>query len=142
MFASPRGRKQMGQLISLKCEKCGYEVNLGVGAGLTFNSLDTVLTLFDKPTQDKIKAAIEQYPRNFWYVSKEIGVCDKCGRISGVAVFKLNQENGQFIVYKAKCPCGAEVDIYDSEEVIEGKTKISCPPCGEPLEVTVNGHWD
>ena len=132
----------MGKLVNLKCEKCGYETNLGLGAGYLFFDLEVVLSLFDKETQEKIKMAVEQNPGATWSASKEIGICDRCGKISAIGVFTLTDPSGKEITIKAKCPCGAEVDIKKTEDVLKGKTDISCPACGDVLKATVNGHWD
>ena len=132
----------MGQLVNLKCKKCGYETNLGLGAGLTFNDLDRILVFFDQATQDKIRAAVEGHNR-LWYVYKEVCVCEKCGKISAIAVFKTTDAQGKEIMYHARCQCGsANVEIHDFEKLQEGKETLSCPACGDILEISVTGHWD
>lgn len=132
----------MGQILTFKCKKCGYEANLWLGAGMTYNVLDNVISLFDEKTREKIKDAIKATPGSFWYVRKEIGLCDKCGKMSAIAVFELTKQDGVIIQYKAKCPCGAEVEILDSDKALRGEITISCPACGKLLEVTCTGHWD
>lgn len=132
----------MGRIVSFNCKKCGYEANLWIGAGMTYNSLDNVITLFDKKTQEMIKDAISKYPHGNWDIRKEIGICEKCGKISAVAVFNLTTDNKVTITYKAKCPCGGEVEIVDAGKVLDGQITLSCPHCQEALEAAVTGHWD
>jgi predicted RNA-binding Zn-ribbon protein involved in translation (DUF1610 family) len=132
----------MGQLVNLKCKKCGYETNLGLGAGMTFNNLEMVISYFDKETQGKIRALAES-SNKLWYVYREIGICEKCGKISAIAVFKTTDASGKEIMYHSRCQCGsANVELHDFEKVQEGKDILYCPACGDALEVSVTGHWD
>ncbi len=132
----------MGQMVSLKCQKCGYEAKLWVGAGMIYNVLDNVVTFFDSKTQAQIRDTVKNNPECFWSVSKEIGICDKCGKISAIAVFKLTDKSGKFTEYRAKCQCGNEVEIMDLEKVLDGRISLCCPVCQDPLTVEVMGHWD
>ncbi len=133
----------MGQLINLKCEKCGYETNLGIGAGMLYYDLDTVLTLFDKETQGKIRDAVKDIPPSNWMASKEIGICEKCGKISAIPVFTIDTGDGKTIEYRGKCQCGSSsLDIKDFEKIQDGTDSISCPICGDTLVVSVQGYWD
>ncbi len=133
----------MGQLINLKCEKCGYETNLGIGAGMTYNDLEMVITFFDKDTQEKIRALVGSTPKKLWNVTKEIAVCEKCGKISAIAVFRSQDAGGNPIEYRAKCQCGSSsLNIYDSNEVLEGRVSIPCPACGDGMKASVQGMWD
>ena len=133
----------MGQLINLKCSKCGYETNLGIGSGLTYNDLEKVLSFFDNATKDNIRKVVSEGSNKLWYVYKEIARCEKCGKISAIAVFKTTAPDGREITYHAKCQCGSnDIELFDSEKIIDGKATIACPICGDNLEVTVQGHWD
>ena len=132
----------MGQLVNLKCKKCGYQTNLGIGAGKRFIDLETVLDLFDKETQGKIRDIVGKNAGKGWLVSKEIGICEKCGKISAVAVFEMTDIEGKEIQFKAKCPCGADVELADREAVLDGRSSITCPACGDELEITMEGFWD
>ena len=131
----------MGKLINLKCEKCGYETNLGVGAGMNYYDLEKVITMFDTGTREKIRAEVAT--GKVWYVRKEIGVCDNCGKISAIAVFRSEDNTGKVTEYKTKCACGStSLELYDADDVIEGKVTISCPICSDTLTVSFNGMWD
>ena len=131
----------MGKLINLKCEKCGYETNLGVGAGMNYYDLEKVITMFDTDTREKIRAEVAT--GKIWYVRKEIGVCDNCGKISAIAVFRSEDNTGKVTEYKTKCACGStSLELYDADDVIEGKVTISCPICSDTLTVSFNGMWD
>lgn len=132
----------MGQLLNLKCNKCGYETNLGVGAGISFNRPDVVSFFFDKKISEEIFAVIERIGNGSWSVVKEIGVCEKCGKISAIAVFRATDSDGRTVEYRAKCPCGGEVELFSPEDVLNGRKKLSCPACGDVLEVTSQGYWD
>ena len=133
----------MGQLVNLKCEKCGYETNLGVGAGVTFNNLEKVIDLFEKDTQEKIRAAVKANGGRGWTVSKEIGICEKCGKISAIAVFKMTDPSGKELLYHSKCACGSgSIDLKEYEMVLSGELLITCPMCGDVMVITEQGHWD
>ncbi len=133
----------MGQLVNLKCNKCGYETNLSIGSGIAFNNLEKVITLFDKETREQIRGVVNKSGNRLWYVYKEIGRCEKCGKISAIAVFKTTDADGREIVFSAKCQCGSsDIQLYDSEKILEGKENVFCPMCAEELVVTEQGHWD
>ena len=133
----------MGQLVNLKCNKCGYETNLSIGSGIAFNNLEKVITLFDKETREQIRGVVNKSGNRLWYVYKEIGRCEKCGKISAIAVFKTTDAERREIVFNAKCQCGSsDIQLYDSEKIFEGKENVFCPICAEKLAVTEQGHWD
>ena len=133
----------MGQLINLKCEKCGYETNLGVGAGVTFSNLEKVIDLFDNQTQEKIRAAVNANGGRGWTIYKEIGICEKCGKISAIAVFKMADTAGKELLYHSKCACGSgSIDLKDYEKALSGELSINCPLCGDVLVITEQGYWD
>lgn len=132
----------MGELINLKCQKCGYETNLGIGAGILFNRVENILEFFDRETAEKIKALAADGDI-FWSVTKEAGVCEKCGKISAIAVFKATDKNGKTTELRGRCQCGSSsIEIYDYESLQDGRKKIFCPACGDELEITIQGHWD
>lgn len=126
----------MGRILNLKCKKCGYGSDLWIGAGMSFYSVENVIDIFDEETQKKIKIAIGGTSPGDYDVRKVIGRCKECGKISAVGYFKKHVADGIDIAYAAKCPCGAEVEVIDSEAI------INCPTCGEALEAEVAGHWD
>ena len=133
----------MGKLINLKCEKCGYETNLSIGSGIAFNNLEKVITLFDKETREQIRGVVNKSGNRLWYVYKEIRRCEKCGKISAIAVFRSEDNTGKVTEYKTKCACGStSLELYDADDVIEGKVTISCPICSDTLTVSFNGMWD
>ena len=124
----------MGQLINLKCKKCGYETNLGVGVGRMFNKLDAVISSFDKETQSAIRNLIDGGGVS-WEAYREIATCERCGKLSAITVFTTSDQNGKSAEYHSKCQCGsADVDLNDYEKVFGGKATITCPACG--------GYWD
>ena len=133
----------MGQLVNLKCKKCGYETNLGVGAGMLFNDLEKVITMFDKPTQDRIRTLVKENGQKPWYIYKEIGICEKCGKISAIAVFKSGDGLGNPVEFHGRCNCGSEnINFHNFDSIQEGIATIPCPTCGETMEVNIQGNWD
>lgn len=132
----------MGQIVTLKCQKCGYEENLFVGTGITFNNLESVISLFDEETQVRIRESVSNNPKSLWYICKEIGICDVCKKISAVGVFTMNGSGGEKIQYQGKCQCGKKVNLADTEKVIGGKIKLECPQCGDLLFAKLDGNWD
>ena len=132
----------MGMLVNLKCNKCGYETNLGLGGGRTFNRLESVISFFEKEIQTKIRELVDGGV-NTWNVYKEIGICEKCGKISIVAVFKATDTAGKMVEYHSRCACGSySIDLKDFMLVLDGKETIYCPACGDVLEATHTGYWD
>lgn len=132
----------MGQIVNLKCERCGYEANLWVGAGMTFFDIEKTITLFNKDTQQRIRNDLEKNPKGTWTITKEIGVCERCRKISAIPVFILNKEDGTVVEYIGKCICGGDVDIVDTEKVLSGEIKLECPACGDLLVAKNDGYWD
>ena len=126
----------MGQILRLKCRKCGYGSDLWIGAGMSFYSVENVMDIFDQEIQEKIKEAVKGISLRDYDVRKVIGICKECGKISAVGYFKMHAADGKDIEYTAKCPCGADVEKIGSED------NIKCPTCGEVLEVNEVGHWD
>ncbi len=116
---------------------------MGLGAGMLFNDLEKVITFFDKATQKKIRAVVKGNGQKLWYVYKEIGICEKCGKISAIAVFKSTDKAGNLVEFHGRCSCGSEnVELHNFDMIEEGRASISCPICGDALEVTVQGNWD
>ena len=132
----------MGKLITLKCNKCGYENNLGIGTGMLFFDFEKVIELFETETQEKIRKAADPTGERSWEVYKEIGICANCKKISAIAVFKTTDEAGNYIRYQSKCECGGEAVLVDSGEILSGKRTVECPQCKAALEATINGTWD
>ena len=132
----------MGQLVNVKCNKCGYETNLGLGNGRTYNQLDAVISFFDKETRDKIRALVDSGTVT-WEVYKVIGICEKCGKISAIAVFKALDTEGNVTQYHSRCQCGSgNIELYDLDKVMDGSISITCPVCGDKLEAAATGYWD
>lgn len=132
----------MGQLFNIKCQKCGYETNLGIGNGRFYNKLESVMGLFDKSLQDKIRVLLDKGSVT-WEVQKQIGICEKCGKISAIAVFRASDSNGNVTIYYSKCPCGSSnIELYDIDKLLDGSECIVCPTCGDKLIVAATGYWD
>ncbi len=132
----------MGELINLKCRKCGYETNLGIGAGILFNRVENILELFDRETGEKIKA-LTAVGGILWSVTKEVGVCEKCGKITAIAVFKATDRSGKVTELRSRCTCGSSsIEIYDYEPLQGGKRESTGPACGGEIGGTSQGHWD
>ncbi len=131
----------MGKLVNLKCNKCGYETNLGLGGGRLFINLDAVISSFDKEIQTKIREIVDGGAA--WNVNKEIGICEKCGKISAITVFTATDATGKKVEYHSRCACGSySIDLKDFMLVLDGKETIYCPACGDILEATHTGYWD
>ncbi len=132
----------MGQLFNIKCQKCTYETNLRLGNGRSYNRLESVIGLFDKDLQDKIRALLDEGTAA-WEVHKELGICKKCGRISAIAVFKAVDPKGDETIYHSGCICGSDdIEFYDIDKLVDGNEYIVCPDCGDKLIVAATGYWD
>ncbi len=132
----------MGSLIKVKCEKCGYEELLSVGAGLCFNKLENVVDLFDENSGKLIKRAAADNPKALWSATKEMAVCDRCQKVRAVAVFRSKDASGRAIQVRSRCECEGEVNIKDYEKVLMGKEPLGCPKCKSLLKAETIGNWD
>ena len=132
----------MGQIVEVKCTKCGYKESLKLGAGMLYNKPDVVLGLFDDASKEEIKKTLSDNKTAMWYAYKELGRCISCKKLSEIAVFKLSKTDGDSKTIVSRCKCQKEAELIDSDNAIEGHIKVKCPICNEEMEVKVIGNWD
>ena len=131
----------MGQIIEIKCSKCGYRESANIGQGIRYKRLENVVNLFDEQTKDKINKTVTA-GNSIWSAYREIGECRKCKRIVGTTVFTVTDEQGKKTALVSKCSCGNELRIIDSEKVLIGQQNVKCSKCGGNLEAKEIGRWD
>ena len=131
----------MGELIRLKCEKCGTAFGLGIGHGMTDHDLDAVLSYFDPASADQIKSGISRMSAgDRWSYRKMIGYCDTCRSYFEIPTFHIiNSENEQIVA--AKCRCGNDCVLFDDDDK-EQMAGIKCPECHGNMTVESAGNWD
>ncbi|SFC11290.1 hypothetical protein [Butyrivibrio sp. YAB3001] len=132
----------MGQIVSVRCPKCGYSATLNVGVGKKYNEFEYVIELFDDEAKEKIREAINKHGSKNWNVRIDIGVCSKCKKVVEIPIFTVMTEAGEPIVIASKCKCGSRAKTFEVDRVIYGKDELLCPLCGEDLKVEVRGLWD
>ena len=131
----------MGELIRLKCEKCGKSYDLGIGQGMTDNNLETVLAHFDPQTADRIRKELStQKPGDRWSYRKMIGYCDSCRSYSEIPTFHITK-NDKNLTVAGKCSCGSICTLIDDSDRAK-MSDIRCPLCNGIMTAVSNGMWD
>ena len=132
----------MGQLVNLNCKKCGYDTNLALGVGRAFNRLDAVLSSFAPKTQEMIRDQVAAKGIS-WEAYNAAGRCKSCEKIRTIAVLEASGASDERIKYHAACQCGSlEMDLFDPDQVTDGKVGMTCPECGARLDSKIAGYWD
>lgn len=131
----------MGELIRLKCEKCGRSYEIGVGHGMADKNLDAVLRNFDDPTAAHIREMLSSSESGTgWSYRKMIGYCSSCRSFFEIPTFHItNKEKEQTVA--AKCRCGNNCVLFDDEDRDQMAT-IKCPDCNDFMTASSAGMWD
>lgn len=132
----------MGILLNVNCSKCGYQEDVYIGAGISFNKLEDVLSQFDEVSQKEIKKLVSDNPGKEWNVTKNLTSCNTCKKITSVAVFSITDGNKNVVSVISRCKCSAIPKIEENEEVISGKKALFCPKCKNTLKIQKMGNWD
>ncbi|MCR5250813.1 MAG: hypothetical protein K6E50_09440 [Lachnospiraceae bacterium] len=125
----------MGQLISIKCDKCGYSRELQIGQGMLDHRIEIVAEAFEGEAKERVLKAAES--GKTWDFRRLPGLCAGCREYYSVPVFASPAlPEGRII---GACPEGyASSDIRLTEEELPGH--ITCPKCGRDAAMQ-RGSW-
>lgn len=134
----------MGSTSRIFCNQCDCKIDVSIGPGMMYWSLDNVISQEDEEyreifeMRDRIRKKyndVKERPQHALYI------CDECE-------FWANKLDVKFIVqdkqkdmvyeYKYKCPkCSHELKKISEEEII---SHIKCPKC-ESKDLGINMGW-
>lgn len=134
----------MGSISTIFCNKCDFKVDISIGPGMLYWSLDNIaspqyenyIDIFDMRNIVK-----EKYNEVHESLQESLYICDECK-------FWDNKLSVKFIVkekvyeYNYVCPrCNNELREIDEEEIIK---HIKCPKCNsKDLDIDIGWmHWD
>ncbi len=130
---------EMGELIRLKCEKCGRTFDLGIGQGMLDYDPEKVLMHFDPAASDTFRAVISA-SQDKWSYRKMIGYCSKCRTYSAIPTIHITNK-GKEQALAAKCACGNTCVIFDDTDRVQ-MSRIKCPDCLGTMTAQSTGMWD
>ena len=131
----------MGRSVSIKCQKCGYNASLNLGAGMMFSNPNVIISMFDKELQEKISPLITGPQKAAFDASKELGICQKCKKAESVPVVRITPPGSSPITYRPTCSCGQDFVLYNTDGW-DGEPNVPCPVCGNTLDIENIGLWD
>lgn len=149
---------------TIRCRKCGYEFTAFLGIGMLFPVVyeETVSKIRKGKYGKEYKQFFEEHPNAAVNCENEAAVCTGCGRFECVKNLSLylpkdeNKKTGQgykmacdleedyvkCMEYEHKCSvCRSPMKFIDLlEEMRNGK--VSCPECGDEMELSGSLNWD
>lgn len=126
----------MGDIVTVKCNRCGYSKEYLLGAGMLGADYDVALALFPSDEREEVNAFVALHGKKKISCVSRIGKCSKCRTIANLNVLKITGTDGEKKEFATKCKtCRTayrEIDIY----------KTICPDCKCKLNAEITGHWD
>ena len=148
----------MGQGGTYKCNKCGYELNAWTGVGYIYPTVCKETTEQAKKGElgEELKKFFEEHPDGKINCEKVLVRCEDCGEYDVVmnlsmyipkegkapndAIWDLDGYK-KLASYKHTCTaCGGKMKTVKENE--EGFYDLTCPECGEALEMGERILWD
>ena len=130
----------MGELLEIKCEKCGKTAELRVGYGLMHGRLENVTTLFPDRIRSRLPLKEMQSFEIPWSFRFVPAVCGTCRSFVAVPSISLKASGKPSESFPGVCPdCGGDVVPLEPE----GIEAQPCPSCGQAgCSVRETGMWD
>lgn len=127
----------MGQVIDVKCNKCGYSERFYLGMGMRDWDKAVVAGYFESCRAKEILDSGDS-----WCFNWKLARCNDCKRLLRVPVLDgLDEDKGRYEFIGAVC-CGQPIDeIIDVPEQV-GKLYTKCPKCEDELEASETMLWD
>lgn len=129
----------MGQGLTLSCDKCGFEVDLSQGVGMSaFDSdEDAVRAYCGNSEAKKFHALIAEKKGEIFELGKKVYECGKCGVWQQKSSLGVNFDDGTSYIRQHRCvKCRSkldrELDIsdYRSRTNSQGLYTGTCHKCG------------
>ena len=126
----------MAEVRTFKCEKCGYNKEFYLGAGMLGGMIEYSQKDFSYEIQKQIKQWIEEHGYQRSEKNNLLGRCRGCGALNVYSELKLKGTDGMEIVFDSNCKmCGSDYETIETD-------KATCPDCNSELVSEVSGHWD
>ena len=141
----------MGEIVSIKCTKCGNTVEIYQGVGEMWKKFGidafyprkkgcnlNFYYKLDKKVIKEIHKFIEE-SKNAEVVdgSLEPYVCKNCGKIENKLYFEIKGDNKTYLP-SYNCTCGGEYKLFN----LDKNETLYCNKCGNEMIWTNIGIWD
>lgn len=124
----------MGEIYKLSC-KCGYEVELNLGGGLSASNINTINRIFSEEKRREFDKHYINGEVTSFFVENEACVCNKCKEIMATPVLNVHLVNNEKFQIANDCNyCSNKVQIIND--------LLMCPKCGNKLIKQEVGLWD
>ena len=128
----------MGDLFSLYCQDCGYEVELHSGVGMMYSSLENVLFLVSKARREKVKELLRREDLSAVSYKHTIFTCPECSLQDSRFNFRIEYGEGEVYQPYFLCShCRTRLVEDDQPRITD-----QCPVCGSMNVMTGFGVWD
>lgn len=151
----------MGQGISCKCNKCGYEFGANLGVGFFYPSLvdETKEAMIKGEFGNTAKEFFEKNPNGTVDCENVVARCKKCKEYHVVPKLylykpKLGFNDKERMIwdldtyfelsekYRHVCDCGEELEIIENAEEKAVSGELSCLKCGGVMTLNDIIMWD
>lgn len=130
----------MGDGFKLECKKCGYNVDIlnGIGMSHPFLEEKVIDEIKSGKHGDDLKKMVENTSLFLTDITHEAFICDKCKEIKSALKIKLHFiESGKIVKVRQYCDkCGGTMKERKSIK------NLKCPNCGTKLIVGERFCWD
>ena len=126
----------MGQIIELRCPRCGKEIRFSLGVGMLDYDKQWLQQQSREAREGKygedVQAAALRYPTATVTREEFLCRCRKCGDLEGGTLLQLKRADGSAILtIKPSCArCGGATEIVDPDE-----ERIKCPDCQTEMQL-------
>jgi DNA-directed RNA polymerase subunit RPC12/RpoP len=128
----------MGDLFSLFCQDCGYEVELLSGIGMMYSSLENVLFLVSKARREKVKKLIQREDLSEVHYKQTIYSCPDCSLQESRLNYRIEYGEGEVYQPYFLCSrCRTRLAEDDQPRLTD-----HCPVCDSKNVLTGYGIWD
>ena len=126
----------MGEMRTIKCQKCDYSKRFLLGTGLMGGNLEIAKKNFSYQIQKEIENWISEHGCRKSSCVNKPGRCMECRTLEVFYELTVKGTDDQENRYVSSCKrCGGKYELIDLED-------ITCPVCEGNVTVEMTGHWD
>lgn len=131
----------MGSGYILLCPICAYELEILLGVGMLYSSLENVVDQLHPSCRGTVRDILKNHSvrkTDFWMALYR---CEKCNRLYNRLYARIEYDEGQVYETLYKCPkCKLALNsVPDNFDL----TTAPCPSCGKSrLEIRGHIDWD